>query len=408
MKKTQSAGQLLSLNAYWLGLSFLWNALHPIILPAVLLTFVPDAQKNTYLGLLTFAGLIVAMAVQPISGSASDRWASGYGRRRPLMLIGSLLAALFLLVVGAADGFGWLCVGYIGLQVSANIAQGPLQGLMRDRVPTPQLGAMSSVKVVLDIGGLVLSSVVAGRLMGRAPGGPTAAILVVLGVLIASAAVTILSTPEAASGTDTGLHSADEARPQGVQSGPRAEYWWLIAERAVFLLGIYGLQAFGQYYLRDVLRVPNPPRQAGDLLTAIGAGVLLLALAGGRLTDRFGAKRVLYAASGLTALGMLYMVMAAPGGGFLLSASLVGAGLGLFLTSNWALANQLAPEAQSGKFLGLTNLATGGSAAAARLQGPAVDYLNAAWPAHWMGYKILFLFGALCIGASTTLLRRIK
>ena len=35
--------EMLALNAYWVGLSFKWNALHPIILPAVLLNFVPDA-----------------------------------------------------------------------------------------------------------------------------------------------------------------------------------------------------------------------------------------------------------------------------------------------------------------------------------------------------------------------------
>ena len=38
--------QLLTLNAYWVGISFMWNALHPIILPAVLLNFVPDAKKE--------------------------------------------------------------------------------------------------------------------------------------------------------------------------------------------------------------------------------------------------------------------------------------------------------------------------------------------------------------------------
>jgi MFS family permease len=81
--------QLLVLNAYWVGLSFMWNALHPILLPAVLLNYVPDAKKNTYLGLLTFVGLIIAMIVQPISGSLSDRWKSRFGRRRPLAVLGT-------------------------------------------------------------------------------------------------------------------------------------------------------------------------------------------------------------------------------------------------------------------------------------------------------------------------------
>ena len=67
--------ELLVLNAYWVGLSFKWNALHPIIVPAVLLNFVPDARKNTWLGLFTFVGLLLAMVIQPIAGAISDAWA---------------------------------------------------------------------------------------------------------------------------------------------------------------------------------------------------------------------------------------------------------------------------------------------------------------------------------------------
>ena len=57
--------QLLMLNAYWVGISFMWNSLHPIILPAVLLNFIPDAKKNTWLGILTFVGLVIAIATSP-------------------------------------------------------------------------------------------------------------------------------------------------------------------------------------------------------------------------------------------------------------------------------------------------------------------------------------------------------
>ena len=87
--------------------------------------------------------------------------------------------------------------------------------------------------------------------------------------------------------------------------------------------------------------------------------------------------------------------------------SVVGAGIGLFLTSNWALANRLAPSEEAGKFLGLMNLATAGSGALARLEGPAIDYLNAAWPQAWMGYKGLFIFGAICMALSVIFLSKI-
>ena len=111
------------------GLSYMWNALHPIVLPAMLAALVPAERKNTYLGLLTFTGLLLAMLLQPLAGAVSDRWVSRFGRRRPLMLIGTAFSVFFLSVLGWAGGLTWIFVGYVGLQISANTAQGPLQGL---------------------------------------------------------------------------------------------------------------------------------------------------------------------------------------------------------------------------------------------------------------------------------------
>ena len=85
--------------------------------------------------------------------------------------------------------------------------------------------------------------------------------------------------------------------------------------------------------------------------------------------------------------------------------SVAGAGTGLFITANWALANQLAPAAQAGKFLGLTNLATAGAGAISRLFGPLVDVLNNANPGLYWGYTLLFLLGVVCMLVSASLLR---
>ncbi len=188
--------QLLTLNAYWVGLSFMWNALHPIILPAVLLNFVPDAQKNTWLGLLTFLGLIIAMLIQPISGALSDNWHSRWGRRRPLIVLGTLFDFLFLVILGWAGGLTWLFIGYIGLQFSSNIAHGPLQGLLPDRVPAGQLGAASSLKTFMDMLSLVIASLLAGRLMDPETRDPALIMSVVIGVLLVTALITLLWTRE--------------------------------------------------------------------------------------------------------------------------------------------------------------------------------------------------------------------
>src|SRR3974377_941942 len=91
--------KLISLNAGWLGLSFMWNSLHVILLPAALLMFINRERKNPVLGLLTGAGLLIAMLIQPVAGAISDRWCSRWGRRRPLILLGTVFALVFLSVL---------------------------------------------------------------------------------------------------------------------------------------------------------------------------------------------------------------------------------------------------------------------------------------------------------------------
>ena len=411
--------QLLVLNAYWVGLSFMWNTLHPILLPAVLLNYVPDAKKNTYLGLLTFVGLVIAMIVQPLSGALSDGWKSRFGRRRPLIVLGTLFDFLFLSILAWAGGFVWLFIGYVGLQLSSNIAHGPMQGLLPDRVPRTQLGVASSLKTFMDMLSLIIASLLAGRLLDPVTRDPTAIMLVVIGLLAVCAGITIFGVRESPSpigreerrcAATAGSVEAGEGKNFDqfkINFRENSSYWWLIAERALFILGIYGLQAFAQYYLQDVLRVPDPPKQTGDLLAVLTISLVVLVLIGGWLTDKYGAKRILYIATFIAAGGMFLMLFAKDMRGLTVFGSVLGAGIGLFLTSNWALANTLAPEGEAGKYLGLTNLATAGSGALARLEGPALDWLNAAWPGAWVGYKALFIFGALCIFLSVFLLKKI-
>jgi MFS family permease len=399
--------QLLVLNAYWIGLSFMWNSIHPILLPAVLLNYVPDAKKNTYLGLITFVGLIIAMIIQPISGALSDGWKSRLGRRRPLAMLGTLFDFVFLSVLAWSGGLMWLFIGYVGLQFSSNIAHGPMQGLMPDRVPRSQMGVASSLKTFMDMLSLVVASLLAGRLLHPITRDPAPIMIVVMSLLAISASITFYGVREepALNGERTNWKSLFTVFQ--VNFRENSSYWWLIAERMLFLLGIYGMQTFAQYYLQDVLRVPDPPKQTGDLLAALTITMVLLVLLAGWLTDTYGAKRILVIGTCIAAAGMLLMLLATDMRGLTIFGSVLGAGIGLFLTSNWALANSLAPQQEAGKFLGLTNLATAGAAALSRLEGPVLDWLNAIWPGAWVGYKGLFVFGAVCMLLSIYFLQRI-
>lgn len=409
------AVDLFTLNAYWIGLSLMWNSLHLIFLPAVLLTWAPETQKNTYLGLLTFAGLVIAMLIQPISGTVSDRWASRWGRRRPLILLGTVFDFVFLAVMGRAGGLAGVAIGYIGLQLSSNVAHGPLQGLLPDRIAPSRIGMASGVKNLMDMVGLVVGTLLAGRLVSPDGTDSVGVIVLIAVVLAVSAGITLLGVREDPS--DGNPDRESESSLAGVQPlvagwaridfRAHEGYWWLIASRFLYLLGIYGIQAFAQYFVRDVLAVPNPVKLTGDLLAAITLALMACALGGGWLADRFGRTRVLVAACGISALGCLLLMLARSPQTLLLYGSVLGAGIGLFITANWALANQLAPKADAGMFLGLTNLATAGAGALGRLEGPLIDLLNNARPGAFDGYTMLFTFGAVCTLASAALLKRV-
>ncbi|MEJ2265977.1 MAG: MFS transporter [Anaerolineales bacterium] len=404
---------IIFINTYWIGLSFMWNSLHVIILPAVLLHLVPEAFKNTYLGVLTFFGLVIAMIVQPISGSLSDRWHSRWGRRRPLILIGTAFDFIFLALLGWAGGFWWLAIGYLGLQLTSNMAHGPVQGLLPDRIPPEQMGVASGVKNVMDMVGIIISSVVMGIFVAPDVRHPVMAITMVGVVLAGSAAVTLVGTKEKASNEQENARAMQRAESTSLpkmlqirqELHQNSGYWWLIASRFAFLFGVYGVQVFAQYYVRDVLRPANPVQLTGNLMGAIALGITLFALLGGWLGDRFGHKRILVFASVVGSIGFLLMIGARTSGTLLVFGSVVGIGTGLFSTANWALANELAPSSQAGKYLGLTNLATGGAAAMGRLVGPVIDLLNNANPGAFWGYIFLFVSGSVLLLISAWILR---
>ncbi len=92
----------------------------------------------------------------------------------------------------------------------------------------------------------------------------------------------------------------------------------------------------------------------------------------------------------------------------LIFGGMIGAGIGVFLSANWALATDLIPQEEAGKYLGLTNLATAGSGAVGRLAEPLIDGVNALRPGAYLGYPTLFILASLSVLMGTLLVLRIR
>jgi len=407
--------QYVTMNVYWFGLAVMWNALHPIVLPALLLQFVPETLKNTYLGGMTFAGLILAMIIQPLSGAASDRTRSRWGRRRPWMLIGTVASLAILAGMASASGFWVLLITYLLLQSASNVAHGPAQGLIPDLVPMARHGFASGFKNLFDMGGLIIASLVAGQLMGQ--GNPVLAFTIIGAVLAVSALVTLLDTPEKPSSTGA-FAIAPVSQGPAHQAGWREriadplrrypDYTRLIVSRFFILLGIYAVQSFAQYFIQDRLAVTNAPEVTGNLMAAIGLALTALVFPAGWLSDRIGRRRLNVGAGLLAGAGIFLLIFVTNVTSLYVVGAIIGMATGIFVSVNWAMATDLIPAEQAGLYLGLSNLATAGSAAVSRLAGPLIDGLNALRPGAYLGYPALFLIASASAVVGALLILRIR
>ncbi len=377
------------------ALSVLWPSLHSLIIPLRILDFIPVAQKNTYLGLLTFVGSLIAVFVQPVAGALSDRFGSRWGRRRPFIFAGTLLALLFLPSIGLSGSFLFLIIGYCLLQVSTNIAQGPFQAFIPDLVPSKRRGVASSAKSLAEIlGGVAFLRLVAYFLDNYTASGSNLWLWGAIGfpglLLLAAMIATMLTVKEEPS-TSSNEQSAWKAMAGAYKIDVKGNpgFIWFLVSRLFILMAMVVLQTFALYFITDVIKPPSPASLTADLLITVGVFLLLSVYPAGYLSDRFGRKPIIVFSGLVGIVGILVLFITQSYAGTLACGSLVGLSAGTFLSTNWALATDLVPAGAEARYLGLTNIATAGAGALARLIGPAIDFFNSRQAE--LGYSVMLM-----------------
>ncbi len=400
------------ITIFGFALAALWGSLHSVVLQIRLLDFVAESQKNTYLGLLTFTGLILAMAVQPIAGTISDRSRFSWGRRRPFVLMGTIATLLFLLGIGSFGSYAALFAMYCLLQVSTNTAQAPYQGFIPDLVPEGKRGTASGVKSFLEILGGVALLWVISRFMDRYfASGESPWLWLSLGVLAAillgAMLVTVLTVKERPGGRGVKLPLSSALR-QSFKIDVRANRAFILflVSRLLIFMAMTTLQTFALYFLMDVVGVANPAAVAADLLIAAGVCMMIVVYPAGHLSDRVGRKPIVAASGFIGAAGVTLLFLSHTYISILISGGIMGIAFGAFLSTNWALATDLVAKDEEARYLGLANMATAGGAALARLIGPAIDFFNSYGPG--LGYQIMLLACFIYFILGSLLVMRIR
>jgi Na+/melibiose symporter-like transporter len=358
----------------------LWQSLHGIILPQRLLDFVPEAQKNTYLGILTLCGLLLAMFVQPIAGAISDRSSFKWGRRRPYIFFGIIISILLLMGIPLAGSFAAIFVVYCLLQVAANTAQGPYQAFIPELVPKSKRGMASGFRSLFELAGGVIFVLIAGKYYTEKNG--IEGLWLVIGtlgfVLLVTMLTTVLFVHESPAPTTKQQPSKLATITQIINKDiwKNHSFIWFLVSRLLFYMGFTTIQQFALYYLRDVVGVADPSAATSHFIVIAAVGMLVVVWPAGYFSDKVG-RKLLTAVSGLLgAAGIAVIALSHEYNMILYAAGIIGVAKGIFDSTNWALATDFAPKNEEARFLGIANMATAGGAVLARVIGPAIDYFN--------------------------------
>lgn len=408
------------------------------------------------------AALLVQSAMGIISDNSKSRWGKRRpfiftGTMLDLIFI---TAIGFSFGLQGKSGYWFLFIMAILLQISSNIAHSAQQGLIPDLVPEAKRGRFSAVKAILELPlSLLLVSFTIARLVSR--GNFWAGILVSMAVLTISMIVTmfvperglervprkivwtpfirlmimtilftliILGSGQLINLTGIALIGLVDPRwivlgmglaglttmilsvvigvwmsvrvSLGSEASTSPSFTWWVINRLAYLVGVINLSTFAVFFIQARLGFirEKAAQPAANLMLLVGVFILLSALPGGWLADRFGHKVLVAFAGGLATLGTVVALVLPNLALIYIGGCLIGLATGIFYSANWALGTQIIPKQQAAQYLGISNLAgAGAGAVGAYIGGPIADYITLNIPSiPGIGYVLLFtIYGGL-------------
>ncbi|MFE7777184.1 MFS transporter [Streptomyces sp. NPDC057445] len=368
------------------------------ILLAEQMEAIDPSGKEMSLGLTTGLGALVAVFANPLAGALSDRTGGRFGRRHPWILGGALAGAAGLAVTSAQTTVIGVALGWGLAQLGLNAMLAGANAVVPDQVPVRQRAAVSGWIGIPQTLGLVV-----GALLVTTVATDTAA-----GYLLLAALVVLCALPFVVLTRDPQVPREARRAPVRVADfwvSPRAhpDFGWAWLTRFLVMLGNATGTLYLLYFLKDAVHYANPDEGVLILTLLYTAGVVVTAVAGGVVSDRWGRRRALVSVSSVVmAAAALLLAFWHTWPVAMGAALLMGLGFGAYLAVDQALITQVLPSAgDRAKDLGVINIAN----SAPQVLGPA---LAAPIVAYAGGYAGLYLTSTLVTVLGGILVWRIR
>lgn len=372
-----------------------------------LVSRIDEANKVGNLAIVSTVAFLANVFAQPIAGALSDATRSRFGRRTPWMVGGGLVAAGFMVGLPMAGSVVTVAIVWLAVQLGVNALQAAATALVPDRFPPARRGGVSGmVGLGITIGNAV-GAIVAGSLaaQGALPYLVLAALMVVVvGTFVVtnrdSSSLTVVDAPRAPFSLAAFL--------TGFWVSPRRhpDFAWAFVSRFLMVIGFYGAQTYGLYILRDYVGLSDAESTAvaAQVGIVLLVGVLISALASGKLSDRVGRRKPFIVWSSVVmALALAIPLFVPTVTGVLVYSFLLGLGFGTYISIDLALMTEVLParlageQSTAGRDLAVLGLATTLPQALSPSIAAGLVSVTGGYPAVFVSGIVFVLVGAIAV-----------
>ncbi|MEM0156422.1 MAG: MFS transporter [Thermoplasmataceae archaeon] len=375
-----------------MGTNYLWISFESLVLPIQLENLYGNSSTSMILGIIAFVGISVGVVVSLFFGVLSDNHSILWGKRGPYIVLGSIFAVISVVLDIILDNFLiGILLGYIFIQTGSNISSGAYQPLFRDLIVEDQRGIAAGVNGVFTLLGNALGLGLTGYLISINFDIP--ALLIMAATLLVTALVTAVTIKNDDVPAGTGRLGPFKSFLEIFNPGGKSPgFFWLVGAAFLVFLGVTGLSFFELYYFQDVLKSSNP----AALVAISGIFVLVFSAVGtaafGYISDKYGRWKVLLVGTLMGGVATALIPFFPHLDDFIILGTFIALGYGTYFSVSKALASDLSPAEDAGKYMAYFNIAIGGSSAFSPLfYGYVLNYFGTNYTT---GFTYLFELAA--------------
>lgn len=374
----------------FLGISSFWQ-LYDVTVPLLLEQVF--ALNKTVTGFIMSLDNVLALFLLPLFGAWSDRTHSRFGKRKPFIFVGSVIASLGLFAIPLAAQAGNFLAFNLGLAVvllATAIYRSPAIALMPDVTPKPLRSRANAIINLMGAVGAMLALVALGVLSKKGQDTtyflPFAAVSV---IMLGSLVVLLLTVNEEKMAVKEDEETEEGGSKQVLSPAHRKFLLFLLLSIALWFMAYNGITtAFSRYAM--VVWSMDEGQIATSLMIATVTAIVSY-IPSGLVASKFGRRKAiflgLFAMSGTYILGTVLQDFS-----FLtyLSFALMGLGWAFINVNSLPLLVDICHAGDIGKYTGMYYTAS--------MAGQIVTPILSGFLMEQLGYEVLFPYALVCAG----------